>query len=56
MARQQADNFAKLWQEFLSLPELIAQILCAVAKQKSSKALDDTQNLRIVVALSMIFD
>ena len=26
----QADNLAKLWQEFLSVYELIAQILCAV--------------------------
>jgi len=27
----QADNFAKLWFEFLSVSELIAQILCAVS-------------------------
>ena len=30
---------AKLWQEFLSLLELIAQILCAVEVKKSSVAL-----------------
>jgi len=29
--RHQADNLAKLRQDFLSLPDLIAQILCAVA-------------------------
>ena len=29
-AKQQADNLAELWQEFLSVYELIAQILCAV--------------------------
>ena len=34
----QADNLAKLRQEFLSMLELIAQILCAVVKQKSSEA------------------
>ncbi len=34
----QADNLAKLWHEFLSVFELIAQILCAVVKQKSSEA------------------
>ena len=27
----QADNLAKLWQEFLSLLELIAKIFCAVS-------------------------
>lgn len=27
---QQADNLAKLRQEFLSMPELIAKIFCAV--------------------------
>ena len=32
----QADNLAQLWQEFLSLLELIAQILCAVAIAKTS--------------------
>ena len=32
-ALHQADNLVKLWQEFLSLLELIAQILCAVEKQ-----------------------
>ena len=35
----QADNLAKLRQEFLSLLELIAQILCAVEVKKSSVAL-----------------
>ncbi len=54
-ALHQADNLAKLWQEFLSLLELIAQILCAVEKQKTSKALGDTQILSISVALAMIF-
>ena len=41
-ARHQADNLAKLWFEFLSVLELIAQILCAVAVQKSSEALGNT--------------
>ena len=35
----QADNLAKLRQEFLSMPVLIAQILCAVEVKKSSVAL-----------------
>lgn len=39
---KQADNLAKLWREFLPMPELIAQILCAVVKQKSSEALGNT--------------
>ena len=38
----QADNLAKLWFEFLSVLELIAQILCAVAVQKSNEALGNT--------------
>ena len=41
-ARHQADNLAKLRFEFLSVLELIAQILCAVAVQKSSEALGNT--------------
>ena len=32
--QHQADNLAKLWQEFLSLPVLIAQILCEVEVKK----------------------
>ena len=32
----QADNLAQLWQEFLSLLELIAQILCAVVGVRSN--------------------
>ena len=35
----QADNLTKLWQEFLSVLELIVQILCAVEVQKPSVAL-----------------
>ena len=31
---QQADNLAKLRQEFLSVPELIAKIFCAVGRLK----------------------
>ena len=41
-ARHQADNLAKLWFEFLSVLELIAQILCAVVVQKSSEAFGNT--------------
>ena len=33
----QADNLAKLWQEFLPLFELIAQILCAVEIAKTNE-------------------
>ena len=32
----QADNLAQLWQEFLSLLELIAQILCAVVDARAN--------------------
>ena len=32
----QADNLAQLWQEFLSLLELIGQILCAVEIAKTN--------------------
>ena len=32
----QADNLAQLWQEFLSLLELIAQILCAVVGARAN--------------------
>ncbi len=32
----QADNLAKLWQEFLSLLELIAKIFCAVVIARTS--------------------
>ncbi|HAT83522.1 MAG TPA: hypothetical protein DCS37_01260, partial [Clostridiales bacterium] len=53
-ARHQADNLAKLRFEFLSVFELIAQILCAVEKIKSSNALDNTQILRVVIALATI--
>jgi len=45
---------AKLRFEFLSVFELIAQILCAVEKIKSSNALDNTQILRVVIALATI--
>ncbi len=38
----QASDIAKLWQEFLSLQELIACIGCAVVKQKSNVALGNT--------------
>ena len=38
-ASHQADNLTKLWQEFLSVLELIVQILCAVEVQKPSVAL-----------------
>ena len=41
-SRHQADNLAKLRFEFLSVLELIAQILCAVVVQKSNEALDNT--------------
>jgi len=46
---------AKLRREFISVLEPIAQILCAVEKQKSSKAFGNTQILRVVVAFVMIF-
>ena len=36
-AKHQADNLAKLWQEFLSLLELIAKIFCAVEIAKTSE-------------------
>ena len=38
----QADNLAKLRQEFLSLLELIAKIFCAVVIAKTSEALGNT--------------
>ena len=38
----QADNLAKLWQEFLSLLELIAKIFCAVEIARTSEALGNT--------------
>ena len=38
-ASHQADNLTKLWQKFLSVLELIVQILCAVEVQKPSVAL-----------------
>ena len=45
----QADNLAKLWQEFLFLLELIAKILCAVEIARTSEALGNTQT-RVAVA------
>ena len=36
-AKHQADNLAKLWQEFLSLLELIAKIFCAVEIARTSE-------------------
>ena len=36
-AKHQADNLAKLWQDFLSLLELIAKIFCAVVIAKTSE-------------------
>ena len=49
-ARQhQADNLAKLWQEILSLLELIAKIFCAVVIVRTSEALGNTQP-RVAVA------
>ena len=50
LARQhQADNLAKLWQEFLSLLELIAKIFCAVEIARTSEALGNAQS-RVDVA------
>lgn len=40
-ALHQADNLAKLWQEFLSLLELIAKILCAVEIARTSAMLSN---------------
>ena len=49
-ARQhQADNLAKLWQEILSLLELIAKIFCAVVIVRTSEVLGNTQP-RVAVA------
>ena len=48
-AIHQADNLAKLWQEFLSLLELIAKIFCAVVIARTSEALGNTQP-RVAVA------
>ena len=45
----QADNLAKLRQEFLSLLELIAKIFCAVVIARTSEALGNTQP-RVAVA------
>ena len=44
-ARQhQADNLAKLWQEFLSLLELMAKIFCAVGIARTSAVLSNKQS------------
>ena len=51
----QADNLAKLWQDILSLLELIAQILCAVVGAKSKRDSRQYANLRVAVASAMIF-
>ena len=51
----QADNLAKLWQDILSLLELIAQILCAVVGEKSKRDSRQYANLRVAVASAMIF-
>ena len=40
----QADNLAQLWQEFLSLLELIAQILCAVVGARANVRLWQSSN------------
>ena len=45
----QADNLAKLRQEFLSMLKLIAKIFCAVEIARTSEALGNTQP-RVVVA------
>ena len=42
-AIHQADNLAKLRQEFLSLLGLIAKIFCAVVIARTSEALGNTQ-------------
>ena len=46
----QADNLAKLRQEFLSLLGLIAKIFCAVVIARTSEALGNTQP-RVAVAV-----
>ena len=48
-ALHQADNVAKLRQEFLSMLELIAKIFCAVGVARTSEALGNTQP-RVAVA------
>ena len=48
-ALHQADNLAKLWQDSLSLLELIAKIFCAVVIARTSEALGNTQP-RVAVA------
>ena len=45
----QADNLAQLWQEFLSLLELIAQILCAVVGVRANAVCGNRQTVFVSI-------
>ena len=45
----QADNLAQLWQEFLSLLELIAQILCAVVGARANAVCGNRQTVFVSI-------
>ena len=45
----QADNLAQLWQEFLSLLELIVQILCAVVGARANAVYGNRQTVYVSI-------
>ncbi len=45
----QADNLAQLWQEFLSLLELIAQIFCAVVGARANAVCGNRQTVFVSI-------
>ena len=45
----QADNLAQLWQEFLSLLELIVQILCAVVSARANAVCGNRQTVFVSI-------
>ena len=55
MRPHQASDIAKLWQEVLSVLELIACIGCAVSKSNKSSVAEAMRTLRVAVATATIF-
>ena len=45
----QADNLAELWQEFLSLLELIVQILCAAVGARANAVCGNRQTVFVSI-------
>ena len=45
----QADNLAQLWQKFLSLLELIAQIFCAVVGARANAVCGNRQTVFVSI-------